>query len=439
MGHSPGNQRKFETVINTGSMKKFLLSLFVLGICSQAFTQKIYFAYIQSESGQPFFVRMNDKVYSSTGSGYLILSRLKDSIHTIYLGFPGQTVNEEKFTIPITHQDRGYLLKNFGDKGWGLFDLQSLEIRMSAKDAAQAKTVPEENVSPFTEILSKAADDPSLKEKAVVPVEEKKPVAVVPEPKKEETPVPVIQVETPAPVIKEPVTEKIIPVEIRQASEQVQQKKEEEKVDTAITERPVPVIDQNKPVEYKPTQVTRLAESDSNEGHEMVFIDKAADGKSDTIRLVIPTKKPVVPPVTEEKKEEKKFLDITTDPAKEKEQAAPVMKDEVKTEPANPVAVVPKNECKNTAGEDDFLKLRRKMVAADNDDDMVIEARKYFKTTCFTVYQIRNLGNLFLSDEGKYKLFDAAYPYASDSHNFISLKLELKEGYWIRRFEAMLK
>lgn len=429
-------------------MKKFLLSLFVLGLCSQAFSQKIYFAYIQSESGQPFFVRMNDKIYSSSGSGYLILSRLRDSVHTIYLGFPGQTANEEKFTIPITHQDRGYLLKDFGEKGWGLFDLQSLEIRMSAKDAAQAKTVPEENVSPFTEILSKAADDPSLKEKAVVPVEEKKPVAVVPEVKKEETPVSVTQTETPAPVTqtettapvsKEPVTEKIIPVEIKQASEQVQQKKDEEKVDTAITEKPVPVIEQNKPVEYKPTQVTRLAESDSNEGHEMVFIDKSADGKSDTIRLVIPNIKPVVPPVTEEKKEEKKFLDITNEPAKEKEQAAPVIKDEVKTEPANPVAVVPKNECKNTAGEDDFLKLRRKMVAADNDDDMVIEARKYFKTTCFTVYQIRNLGNLFLSDEGKYKLFDAAYPYASDSHNFISLKLELKEGYWIRRFEAMLK
>jgi hypothetical protein len=79
------------------------------------------------------------------------------------------------------------------------------------------------------------------------------------------------------------------------------------------------------------------------------------------------------------------------------------------------------------------------MVSADDDDAMVMEARKGFKEKCFTVYQVRNLGNLFLTDEGKYKLFDAAYPYVSDLHNFISLKLELKDGYWVKRFEAMLK
>ena len=79
------------------------------------------------------------------------------------------------------------------------------------------------------------------------------------------------------------------------------------------------------------------------------------------------------------------------------------------------------------------------MAAADNDDDMISEARKNFKTNCFSVYQIRNLSTLFLNDEGKYKFFDAAYPFSSDPHNFISLQLELKESYYINRFKAMIK
>ena len=45
---------------------------------------------------------------------------------------------------------------------------------------------------------------------------------------------------------------------------------------------------------------------------------------------------------------------------------------------------------------------------------------------------------LFLNDAGKYKFFDAAYLYVSDVENFASLKEELKDGYYINRFRAML-
>jgi len=438
-------------------MKKLILSLFILAMCSQAFSQKIYFAYLQSETGQPFFVRMNDKIYSSSASGYLILSRLLDSTYTIHLGFPGQTSAEQKFSIPINHKDRGYLLKNFGEKGWGLFDLQSLQVQMSSNANAQSTSIADPNVSPFTEILSKAADDPSLKEKAIVATVEKKETAVIPAVQKEEVAAPIVNNDVVSTTAKEPVTEKVIPGNIKTASEQVQQKKEEEiKQDVAVSEqKTVQPSQETRTKDYKPSKVTRQAESTGTDGHDMVFVDKQDDGKTDTIRLVIPNNKPVVAPVTQERKEEKKFLDITAEPAKEKAEENISARDEPKKEPVKPVSAesntndnkpassvkkaAPVNNCKNTADDNDFLKLRRKMVAADNEDDMVTEARKYFRTTCFTAYQIRNLGNLFLSDEGKYKLFDAAYPFVSDSHNFVSLKLELKEGYWVKRFEAMLK
>ena len=79
------------------------------------------------------------------------------------------------------------------------------------------------------------------------------------------------------------------------------------------------------------------------------------------------------------------------------------------------------------------------MAAETNDDGMVDEAKKYFKTKCFAVSQIKNLSALFLNDNGKYKFFDAAYAHVSDPDNFSSLVAELKDEYYINRFKAMLR
>ena len=171
-------------------MNKLILCLILSMASAVGFSQKIYFVYLQSESEQPFFVKVNEKLHSSTGSGYVILPRLKDSTYSISIGFPENKWPEQVFSISINKKDRGYLLKNFGEKGWGLFDLQNLSVQMSAGGKAAIENKPASNnndVSDFTAILSKAADDPTLKDKPVRPKpEEKKEVAVVKEPKKEE-------------------------------------------------------------------------------------------------------------------------------------------------------------------------------------------------------------------------------------------------------------
>ena len=69
--------------------RTFLICCFVI-VASLLNAQKIYFIYLQTESGIPFFIRINDKLYSSTSSGYLILSRLIDSTYNFKLGFPGK-------------------------------------------------------------------------------------------------------------------------------------------------------------------------------------------------------------------------------------------------------------------------------------------------------------------------------------------------------------
>jgi len=69
---------------------------------------------------------------------------------------------------------------------------------------------------------------------------------------------------------------------------------------------------------------------------------------------------------------------------------------------------------------------------------MIRIAKKVFRTRCFSTGQIKNLSFLFLTDEGKYMFFDAAYPYTSDSDQYNSLKSQLSDEYYINRFEAMI-
>ncbi len=209
--------------------------------------------------------------------------------------------------------------------------------------------------------------------------------------------------------------------------------------------------------EYKKSVIIKKSESSTTEGFGLVFLDDYQNGTKDTIRLLIPNPKPVVAVVKEEPKEEKKFLDITTEAPKTEEKKTEVVelpvakKEEPKVEVKEPVVVKPvttevtvikpvvKNNCAAMADESDFFKLRKKMAAAESDDEMISDANKNFKLKCFTVQQVKNLGALFLSDAGKYKFFDAAYLFVSDAENFSSLQAELKDEYYINRFKAMLR
>ena len=170
-------------------MKKISVLVLVLFISVFAFTQKVYFVYLQNEGHEPFFARMNNKIYSSSASGYLILSKLRDSSYNVNIGFPGGQWPEQKFSFTVNKKDQGYLLKNFSDREWGLFDLQTMAVQMAAgnSDRDAVKTEKKE-VNAFTEMLSKAADDSTLKEKPVlVKTEEKKVEEIkLPEEKKEE-------------------------------------------------------------------------------------------------------------------------------------------------------------------------------------------------------------------------------------------------------------
>lgn len=97
------------------------------------------------------------------------------------------------------------------------------------------------------------------------------------------------------------------------------------------------------------------------------------------------------------------------------------------------------SDCKTLATEDDFMKTRKKMTARKSDDDMVDAAKKLFRQKCYSTEQVKNLSVLFLKDEGKYKFFDAVYPFVYDSGEFRQLESQLTEEYYISRFRSMIR
>ncbi|HEU4859922.1 MAG TPA: DUF4476 domain-containing protein, partial [Chitinophagaceae bacterium] len=420
-------------------MKKlFRLFVFCLIATSSLKAQKVYFVYLQTDNQQPFYARLGEKIYNSTPSGYLILSNLRDSLYGINIGIQGSQAADQPYSIAINRKDQGFLIKNLGEKGWGLFNLSSMAVIMpTSTPASPVQTVKTEKRedNAFTNLLAKAADDSTIKEKPIIEkTVEKKPDAVaLSTEKKEGVNNDVKEIVSPkqddikkvivAPVVikEEPKVDTSITKEQTQESRDAAQMKTDSIEAATNSEaelvkeealRKQDSIDKAKleattVAEYKRSVVKLKSESSTTAGIGLVFYDMLPNDKTDTIRILIPAETTKTSSV-ELKQDEKKFLDIPP----------------VDSVPPTNAKVSPtkRNNCKIQANTDDFFKLRKKMAGETNDDKMITEAKKVFKTKCFSTSQIKNLATLFLSDEFKYKFFDAAYQYVNDLENFSSLQ-----------------
>lgn len=481
-------------------MKRLICCLAILLSVIYSYAQKVYFVYLQADPEQAFYVRVTDNVYSSTAAGYLILSRLRDSSYSFTVGFPQNKWPEQQFKVDIRGKDHGYLLKNFGEKGWGLYDLQTLAVQMAMNGGLQSRREENKDISAFTDVLAKAANDPSLREKplkkeepgvepqsAVVKMEEKKKdsfiVAKVTEP--------AVKKET-VPALKENTGEK--ENDTNQAKEVGSVKKDDAPVNNAVatiikevppatnpatgnkTENSVPATEKKKPDTILNNTVAKAEQTEIPKTETETSKNdppKADPPKTETVNKPVAAayKASVIKRRSESSTSEGfglTFVDEYPDGEKDtirilipNPKTKVVLKEKEKEQPkdekrflditADSKDVTPEARTGSNkedrvkavsctqATENDFLKLRKRMAGASGDDAMVSEAVKTFRTRCFAVSQLKNLSTLFLNDAGKYKFFDAAYARVYDPANFASLQAELKDEYYINRFKAMLR
>lgn len=359
--------------------------LFALG----AFAQHNHYIYIQSDNKQQFTVAVNNSNYTSSSSGHLIIPKLLLGNYSLKVSFPNSEWPAQFISVAV-NGDAGYTLKNFGEKGWGLFNLQSMAVVMNENEVKK--------------------ETPAI-------VETPKPVENQSEVKKETT---ITETNIQEPEKKEIVVEEK-PVTEKSADTVLANNKKEE----------VSPVASAKPIFSIVKQQSFVADTD---GIALTYIVQEATG-NDTIKVFLPgaellTKEEQAKPIEQL---QEKVVEV-----KQPENTIPqpeVTKPVEKTE----VAKVAVSTCKNNATEKDFLKLRKKMAEETSSADMVVQAQKGFKSTCFTTEQIKNLSVLFLTDDGRYQFLKAAYGATIDKENFSSLSSIFIDQSYVNKFNEIIQ
>lgn len=417
---------------------KHFLSVFLLFFFTSIFfkteAQQKHFIYIESEAQQPFAVVMNGKVYSSSDYGYVILSKLTDGNYSFTVSFPMNKYPDQSFKCVINKKDLGYKLSNTSN-GWALQNMET-EKTVAANTTA---------ANDFTNMLSDVVNDSNLTNKNIV-FNNTKPDTVT------------VSASTPA----------------------------TDTNNVASTVAATPVT--NNTAADTTAQLLKISESKQDTGTNMVFVDRTTG--NDTIKVFVPadsmssasndiasvpagensaTSQPASETadsnIQKTDSSATTFLnntstdnidttthavsnpfykstnqntnsDVTTPPVTNTNNAvsnsAPVNQS-VKT--TNAV----REDCSNMISDNELDKVKRKMFVQGNDNDMVQTALKYLKNKCITTDQVKMLGNIFSSDDGRYSLYDALYKNVYDYGNYANLESQIIDPYYKRRFESMLR
>ena len=397
-------------------MKIFFTLIILIVFGSIVHAQEKRYIFIQSENRQPFYVSLNNKIISSTASGYVIIPQLKDGEYAFAIGFAKNEFPEQPFKISI-NKNVGLSLKSFGEKGWGLFNIQSLSITMAGE----------------VRQLNAVKELPVQKEEALISFDVKPAQVII---KIEDSAVTSININDNAPAKK---VEDINPV--------IVSAEEKSNDQVAIVNTPSePKQGSSKKSKAKSKNVQKVLENNTTEGVALTFTDLT--GKMiDTINILIPSSNPAESNVevkTSSTDNQKEAILINTTGSNSANGVLKGLDSEVEkssVDNGNPavknVTISPSNTCTSPATEDDYSKLRKKMAKETNDEDMLKEAKKFYKVKCFSTMQIKNLSTLFLSDEGRLLFFQNSYEFVSDPENYSVLNKEFIDPVVINRFNSL--
>lgn len=97
------------------------------------------------------------------------------------------------------------------------------------------------------------------------------------------------------------------------------------------------------------------------------------------------------------------------------------------------------SDCVKFASDNDVDKLRIKMMNEKDAGNRIFVAHKVFKNMCFATRQIKALSELFPNDELKFRFFETAWPFVSDTALFKTLEETLTDQFFITRFRTLLR
>ena len=410
-----------------------------------------------------FYIKKSGELLSSSTAGFIILPKLQPGTHQFTIGFPKEEFPEYEFKVEISGKDKGYTLKNYQNKGWGLLDMQTMDVNMGKRLNGKKESARQYGAmsdDPFAVILAAVVNDPGIRETSLVqtaamvsapvnkpadkPVD--KPVATKDNAKVDskthpsknknsqgEVKPPAAEVATATAVDKKSTqktgeTKTDPPVTNTQTTPPKEDlAKADTKTTTNTTTSPATTQDKKEPAplvlkdsqqvktkstktnqKYVAQKVVKISELKTWSGYQLVYIDNSGS-IPDTIHVTLDD-------------------GIVDSAAVKVSEASPK---EVK-------AKTPRTNCKTMAREKDVLNLRKKMLSLGSDAEKVDAVVKEAKTNCYTVEQIQNLSYVFINDEGRYALFEKAYPLVFDPANYFRLEKLFNSDEYMSRFRNLI-
>lgn len=468
-----------------------------------------FFVLIQADDNQAFYVRLNGQLYASSPAGHIILARLHDSLYAISIGLPGQTFPEKRYLLDIHRKDLALRLR-FADSKWELYDRQGQALPTVADPSATGRQslagVKKDDA--FSQLMSAIVQDTAVMYNNYAAASDSAhPGApstfrpVIPSPHSGATflidsqnaAASSLTIPTSPPFIapatgtSHPATSFISPGTGHPDTPYTPSAHDGSSIahDTLATflavstpsapinspiggssahtlpiggpKRPLPAdtpVSLSNAGPSSPTGVVKLSERKSSKSLRMVYTDRAADKKSDTIDVLIPFDSPAISTghpthstdptrgastrVQSPDTLDASAINHALHPDSSKNSATL----NNSAAPASPVAarqtLIPfvNSDCHAFATDYDVDKLRIRMLDVQKDDDRLLAARKVFKTKCFTTHQIRALSEVFATDAAKFKFLETAYPFCSDD-NFPDLISLLADPVYAGRFRTM--
>jgi hypothetical protein len=422
------------------SLRSFAFIFFFCINCVVSRAQQKHFIYIQSEDQQQFAVVFNGKVYSSSDYGHIIIPKLIDGDYNFTVSFPMNKFPDQAFSCTLNKKDAGFFLKN-GTDGWALQDMQT-QKSVPGNSNAVAKQ------NDFGNMLSEVVNDSSLTQKSAPADDDAgKAVAVAGTVAAAET--------------------------------------------FAITKSgDTLALDNTGIISDSIYQPEKIAESKLDTGTSMLFVDKTNSG-IDTINVFVPAEKPTpdlatnkepaqetaandtqhenavvvaptitsdIPPANNSNVPQESTATnnnvVPADNSTHEDVSNPFYKPEQNKNDttANSIQSISDNQastvtagtavnqdCTNMLSDEELNKLKRKMFTQDDDNEMIQYALKYVSKKCITTDQVKILGSLFSSDDGRYNLYDALYKHVYDYGNYPRLADLILDPYYKKRFAAMLR
>jgi hypothetical protein len=379
-------------------MTKIGFALVFLLLAGKTYSQQEgYIVLIDADNDQPFHLRIGDTVYNSSGIGHLSIPHLRDSTYTMMINFPQNASRDYKFMIRINKKDQGFQLKNMGEKGWALYNWQTKELKIPLMDTGTVQSIAERGTKrndAFSLLMSSVVNDTSVMYNAFV---EDMPSA---DSVKKDT---LKKIDQPLIVGTTNIPDSAV-------------------VKTTALVQPQKVT---KPkVSYPFTK--KINQKAFKNSLRITYVDAVQEGSEDTVTIFIPFAKDSTKAAS--KSDTSKIAAQQTKTGVDSAVGKSTSGDKKKK---NDVSF---SECKNQASDYDVDVLRVNILVDSTEKTRIAAAKKFLKTKCLSVKQIKMLSELFPGDKNKYEFFETAYPFVSDRDNFGQLAGLLTQDEYTRRF-----